>query len=223
MVKLVNLLIYQAVRDGCSDIHIEPFEKKIRVRYRQDGSLRETISPPRGMQNAIVSRIKIMANLDIAERRRPQDGKFQIRLDGRNVDFRVSILPTIHGEKVVMRILDSGNLALNLDSLGFEQKALDDFRQRHRLALRDDPRDGSHGLREVHHALLVAARDDEDRGQHHHGRGPGGIPARRGQPGGGEREARTDLRGARCGRSCGRTPTSSWSGRSATRRRWRLR
>ena len=128
VVKLVNLLIYQAVRDGCSDIHIEPFEKKIRVRYRQDGMLRETISPPKAMQSAITSRIKIMADLDIAEKRRPQDGKFQIRLDARNIDFRVSILPTIHGEKTVLRILDSGNLALSLDNLGFETKALDDFR-----------------------------------------------------------------------------------------------
>ena len=128
VVKLVNLLIYQAVRDGASDIHIEPFEKTIRVRYRQDGILRETISPPKPMQSAIVSRVKIMADLDIAEKRRPQDGKFQTRLDGRNIDFRVSILPTVHGEKVVLRILDSGNLALSLDNLGFERKALDDFR-----------------------------------------------------------------------------------------------
>ena len=128
VVKLVNLLIYQAVRDGASDIHIEPFEKKIRVRYRQDGSLHETLAPPKKMQSALVSRIKIMADLDIAEKRRPQDGKFQIRLDNRNVDFRVSILPTIHGEKVVLRILDSGNLALRLDTLGFEEKALQDFR-----------------------------------------------------------------------------------------------
>ena len=128
VVKLVNLLIYQAVRDGASDIHIEPFEKKIRVRYRQDGALHETLSPPRNMQSSIVSRIKIMADLDIAEKRKPQDGKFQLRLDGRNIDFRVSILPTIHGEKVVMRILDSSNLALSLDSLGFESKALQDFR-----------------------------------------------------------------------------------------------
>ncbi len=128
VVKLVNLLIYQAVRDGASDIHIEPFEKKVRVRYRQDGSLHETISPPKHMQSSIVSRIKIMADLDIAEKRRPQDGKFQIKLDGRTIDFRTSILPTIHGEKVVLRILDSSNLALNLDSLGFEPKALQDFR-----------------------------------------------------------------------------------------------
>jgi type IV pilus assembly protein PilB len=129
VVKLVNLLIYQAVRGGASDIHIEPFEKKVRVRYRQDGALHETISPPKQMQSAVISRIKIMADLDIAEKRRPQDGKFQLRLDGRNIDFRVSILPTIHGEKAVLRILDSSNLALSLDTLGFEQKALDDFRK----------------------------------------------------------------------------------------------
>ena len=129
VVKLVNLLISQAVRQRVSDIHIEPFEKKLRVRYRTDGKLHETLSPPKAMQSAMVSRIKIMADLDIAEKRRPQDGKFQIRLDGRNIDFRVSILPTIHGEKVVLRILDSGNLAMSLDKLGFEKKALDDFRK----------------------------------------------------------------------------------------------
>jgi len=128
VVKLVNLLIYQAIRDGASDIHIEPFEKQLRVRYRQDGALHETISPPKAMQGAIVSRIKIMADLDIAEKRRPQDGKFQMKVDGRAVDFRVSILPVVHGEKVVLRILDSSNLVLKLDILGFEDKALNDFR-----------------------------------------------------------------------------------------------
>lgn len=128
VVKLVNLLVYQAIRDGASDIHIEPFERHLRVRYRQDGSLHEAITPPKAMQNAIVSRIKIMADLDIAEKRRPQDGKFQMRVDGRQVDFRVSILPTVHGEKVVLRILDSSNLVLKLDLLGFEEKALEDFR-----------------------------------------------------------------------------------------------
>ena len=128
VVKLVNLLIYQAIRDGASDIHIEPFEKQLRVRYRQDGALRETISPPKGMQSAIVSRIKIMSDMDIAEKRRPQDGKFQMKVDGRAVDFRVSILPVVHGEKVVLRILDSNSLVLKLDILGFEEKALNDFR-----------------------------------------------------------------------------------------------
>ena len=129
VVKLVNLIIYQAIKEGASDIHVEPYEKKLRVRYRQDGILRETISPPKKMQNSLISRIKIMADLDIAEKRIPQDGKFQLKVEGRPIDFRVSILPTIHGEKVVMRLLDSSSLTLTLDVLGFEERALTDFRQ----------------------------------------------------------------------------------------------
>ncbi|MBN1421823.1 MAG: Flp pilus assembly complex ATPase component TadA [Planctomycetes bacterium] len=129
VVKLVNVVIFQAIRDHASDIHIEPLEKQIRVRYRIDGVMRETLSPPKKMHNAIVSRIKIMSGLDIAEKRIPQDGKFQLKVEGRQIDFRVSILPLIHGEKVVLRILDSSNLALSLDSLGFEEKALADLRR----------------------------------------------------------------------------------------------
>jgi len=128
VVKLVNMMIYQALREKASDIHIEPFERRIRVRYRCDGRLREVLNPPKRMLNAIVSRIKIMSELDIAERRVPQDGKFQLKIDGRQVDFRVSILPTMHGEKTVMRVLDTSNLAYNLDSLGFEEKCLNDLR-----------------------------------------------------------------------------------------------
>jgi type IV pilus assembly protein PilB len=98
------------------------------VRFRNDGIMRETYSPPRRMLNSLVSRVKIMSNLDIAEKRRPQDGKFQIKIEGRQIDFRVSILPLVHGEKVVMRILDAGNLALSLEVLGFEPQALQHFR-----------------------------------------------------------------------------------------------
>ncbi len=129
VVKLVNLIIFQAIKTKASDIHIEPMEKLVRVRYRIDGVCQEAIRPPKKMQNAIVSRIKIMSGLDIAERRKPQDGKFQLRIEGRQIDFRVSTLPTIHGEKVVLRVLDSGNLSLNLESLGFEEKALEDIRR----------------------------------------------------------------------------------------------
>ncbi|MGE0192019.1 MAG: GspE/PulE family protein [Planctomycetota bacterium] len=128
VVKIVNHIIYQAVKTKASDIHVEPFEKRVRVRYRIDGALLEGPEPPKTMQNAVISRLKIMAQLDIAERRKPQDGKFQVRAEGRTIDFRVSTLPTVHGEKVVMRILDSSNLALSLDTLGFEEKALKDFR-----------------------------------------------------------------------------------------------
>jgi type IV pilus assembly protein PilB len=128
VVKFVNAMIYQAAKERASDIHIEAYDKKVVVRFRSDGNLREVFSPPKKMLNSIVSRLKIMSSLDIAERRKPQDGKFQMKIDGRQIDFRVSILPCIHGEKVVMRLLDGGNLSLSLDSLGFEEKALQDFR-----------------------------------------------------------------------------------------------
>jgi type IV pilus assembly protein PilB len=129
VVKLVNMMIYQAIKERASDIHIEAYEKRIRVRFRTDGTMREVLSPPKRMLNAIVSRIKIMSELDIAERRVPQDGKFQLKVDGRQVDFRVSILPTMHGEKTVLRILDTSSLAYNLDVLGFEEKSLLDLRK----------------------------------------------------------------------------------------------
>lgn len=128
IVKLVNMIIYQAIREKASDIHIEPFEKHLRVRFRVDGRLREVLSPPKRLLNAIVSRIKIMSEMDIAERRIPQDGKFKLLVEGRHVDFRVSTLPTIHGEKTVIRVLDTSNLAFRLEDLGFEEGPLNDLR-----------------------------------------------------------------------------------------------
>ncbi|MEC9476461.1 MAG: ATPase, T2SS/T4P/T4SS family [Planctomycetota bacterium] len=128
VVKIVNHVIYQALRDRASDIHFEPQERALRIRYRCDGVLREVQQPPAKLRASIISRLKIMAGLDIAERRIPQDGKFQLRIEGRQVDFRVSTLPTVHGEKIVLRILDSGSLALSLETLGFEEKALNDIR-----------------------------------------------------------------------------------------------
>ncbi|HET9951066.1 MAG TPA: type IV-A pilus assembly ATPase PilB [Candidatus Eisenbacteria bacterium] len=127
VVKLVNSLISDAVRKGASDIHIEPYEKALRVRFRIDGTLYEMMSPPFRMKPAIISRLKIMAELDIAERRIPQDGRIKIRILGRTIDLRVSSLPTIFGEKIVMRILDKGNLNIDLNKLGFQEQALNDF------------------------------------------------------------------------------------------------
>ena len=127
VVKLVNSLISDAVRKGASDIHIEPYEKALRVRFRIDGTLYEMMSPPFRMKAAIISRLKIMADLDIAERRVPQDGRIKLRLLGRSIDLRVSSLPTIFGEKVVMRILDKGNLNIDLNKLGFQESALTEF------------------------------------------------------------------------------------------------
>ena len=127
VVKLVNSLIADAVRKSASDIHIEPYEKSLRVRFRIDGVLYEMMAPPFKMKAAILSRLKIMAELDIAERRVPQDGRIKLRTMGKTIDLRVSTLPTIFGEKLVMRILDKSNLSIDLTKAGFEQKALDNF------------------------------------------------------------------------------------------------
>ena len=129
IVKLVNSLITDAVRRGASDIHLEPYERHMRVRYRIDGVLQEMISPPTKFKAAIISRLKIMAELDIAERRLPQDGRIKIKVLNRTIDLRVSSLPTIFGEKVVMRILDKSNLNIDLERLGFEPRAQKEFTQ----------------------------------------------------------------------------------------------
>jgi type IV pilus assembly protein PilB len=119
IVRVVNLIISQAINDGASDIHIEPEMKQVRVRYRVDGVLHDVMSPPKHIQAPMISRIKIMANLDIAERRVPQDGKIHLKHDNREFDLRVSTIPTVHGEKVVMRILDKSSVLLGLNKLGF--------------------------------------------------------------------------------------------------------
>ena len=128
VVKLVNYLIYNAVRENASDIHIEPDERELRVRYRVDGNLYQKMSPPFQMHSAIVSRIKIMADLDIAQRRLPQDGGIHVLVEGRAVDLRISVMSTNFGEKVVIRIINPQNIMLNLESLGFAYKNLETYR-----------------------------------------------------------------------------------------------
>jgi type IV pilus assembly protein PilB len=128
VVRIVNSILIEALRRQASDIHIEPMEKKIRLRYRIDGVLYESPSPPKGVQSAISSRIKIMANLDIAERRIPQDGRFKIKALNKEVDIRVSYLPTVFGEKIVMRILDKSALSPSLEALSLEPRALADLK-----------------------------------------------------------------------------------------------
>ncbi|MDH3346252.1 MAG: ATPase, T2SS/T4P/T4SS family, partial [Kiritimatiellaceae bacterium] len=127
VIRIVNSILIEALRKGASDIHIEPMEKTVRLRNRIDGVLSESPSPPKNLQNAITSRLKIMSDLDIAERRIPQDGRFKIKALGKEVDVRMSMLPTVHGEKIVMRILDKSALAPNLQSLGLDQLSLDNF------------------------------------------------------------------------------------------------
>ena len=129
VVKIVNLILVQALREKASDIHIEPFEKQLKLRYRVDGNLIEASSPPKALQLPIASRIKILAGLDIAERRMPQDGRFRIRVSGKEVDLRISILPTTYGEKVVIRLLDKSALSGSIDQLGMDDFTLGIFRK----------------------------------------------------------------------------------------------
>ncbi len=129
VIKLVNYLLYQAVRDCASDIHIEPDEKRTRVRYRVDGDLFEKMRPPHQMQPAVTSRIKIMAGLDISERRLPQDGGIHVLLEGRPIDLRVSTMPEKFGEKAVIRIIDNRNIPVNMEKLGFAYEMLANFKK----------------------------------------------------------------------------------------------
>ncbi|MGH7952266.1 MAG: GspE/PulE family protein [Limisphaerales bacterium] len=120
VIKLANLIIVQAIKDRASDIHLEPFEKNMRLRYRVDGVLVDATPPPKQMQLALTSRFKIMSSLDIAERRLPQDGRMRVRVSGKDFDLRVSIMPTVHGEKIVLRVLDKTNLSASIDKLGLD-------------------------------------------------------------------------------------------------------
>jgi len=129
IVKLVNMVLVDAIRRGASDIHLEPYEKVFRVRFRVDGVLHEIMTPPKRLEPALISRVKIMANLDIAERRLPQDGRIKLRYNTHEIDFRVSTLPTIYGEKTVMRLLDKDSLQLDLAKLGFDPDALEHFQK----------------------------------------------------------------------------------------------
>ena len=128
VIKLANLIIVQAIKDRASDIHIEPFEKMVRLRYRVDGALIDMPPPPKRLQIALASRLKIMSSLDIAERRLPQDGRMRVKVGGRDIDLRVSFLPTVHGEKCVLRILDKSNLSASMEKLGMDPETFRRFK-----------------------------------------------------------------------------------------------
>lgn len=127
VIKLANLILVQAIKERASDIHIEPFEKMVRLRYRIDGTLVDRTPPPRNLQVALTSRLKIMSSLDIAERRLPQDGRIRVKVSGRDFDLRVSFLPTVHGEKCVLRVLDKSNLSASMDKLGMDPETFRRF------------------------------------------------------------------------------------------------
>jgi type IV pilus assembly protein PilB len=128
VIKLANLILVQAIKDRASDIHLEPFENMVRLRYRIDGGLIDMPPPPKNLQVALTSRIKVMSNLDIAERRLPQDGRMRVKAGGRDIDLRVSFLPTVHGEKCVLRVLDKSNLSASMDKLGIDAETFVRFK-----------------------------------------------------------------------------------------------
>jgi type IV pilus assembly protein PilB len=128
VIKLANLIIVQAIKDRASDIHLEPFEKVMRLRYRVDGVLLDATPPPKQMQLALASRFKIMSSLDIAERRLPQDGRMRVKVGGKDFDLRVSVMPTVHGEKIVLRVLDKTNLSASIDKLGLDPETFRHFK-----------------------------------------------------------------------------------------------
>ena len=179
IIRLINALLTQAVREGASDIHIEIFESRALVRFRVDGTLRDVVEPRRGLHPAMVSRIKVMASLDIAEKRLPQDGRIALRIAGRPIDVRVSTIPTGHGERVVLRLLDKQAGRLTLDALGMAAPTRDAHRRADPRAARHLPRDRADGLGQDHDALLRALAPRPQDAQHPHRRGPDRVRAGR--------------------------------------------
>ena len=193
IVRLVQLMIGEAVQLRASDIHVEPFEDRVRIRYRIDGVLVERDSPPRRLLGALLSRIKILAKMDIAERRRCQDGRIKITAGGKELDLRVSMLPTNHGQSCVMRLLDKDNIKVGVRQLGLSEKDFKKFRNLIRRPNGIILVTGPDGLGKDHHPLRRPKRAKPPRPQDHHGRGPGRVLPAGHQPGGGEAQHRARL------------------------------
>ena len=190
----MNSILDQAIQNRASDIHLEPTEGDLRVRYRIDGVLHEVDVVPRAVQAALISRLKIMSNVDITERRVPQNGRITVQLGQRMVDLRAATLPTVWGEKIVLRVLDTGGIDLDLKKLGFTDDNYERFERSftkpHGMLLVTGPTGSGKST-----TLYATLSDDQQAdGQRHHGRGPGRVPAARRQPGAGQPQGRPDLR-----------------------------
>ena len=195
IIRLVNSLIFRAAKERASDIHIEPMERELIVRFRIDGVLQEVIKPPKRYQNAIISRVKIMGQLNIAEKRLPQDGRIRIKLAGRDIDIRLSTVPTAYGERIVMRLLDKTRDAAgprrDRHGAGHARRhGRSVIRRPHGIFLVTGPT----GSRQDDHALRRALEDQHAGPQHPHRRGPGRVPARGHRPDADQPEDRPDLR-----------------------------
>ena len=219
--KLLNMVLLLAIKDHASDLHFEPFENEFKIRIRADGVLYEMVPPPRHLAFAITTRIKVMANLDIAERRLPQDGRIRLTVGGHPVDLRVSVLPTMFGESVVMRVLDRSVVMLDLDAVGMDAVTLAAFREIIRkpngIVLVTGPT-GS-GKTTTLYGALNELNEIERQADHH--RGPGRVRDRRHRADSHRRRPSATRSPSACARSCGRTRTRSWWARSATWRRRR--
>ena len=194
VVKLINAILTDAVKRGASDIHFECFEHDIRVRYRIDGALQEVMKPPMKLKAALISRFKIMAQLNIAERRVPQDGRIKLKYGKKVIDYRVSTLPTLFGEKIVLRILDKGNLTLDLEKFGIEPQGREGPDGGGAESVRHGARHRPDGLRQDDDALLGALEGQQHRRQHHDGGGSRRVQPLRRQPGAGAHRHRHDVR-----------------------------
>ena len=194
IVRLVQLMISEAVNMRASDIHVEPFEDRVRIRYRIDGVLVERDSPPRRLLGALLSRIKILANMDIAERRRPQDGRIKVTVGEKQLDLRVSILPTNHGQSAVMRLLDKDSIKVGVRQLGLSENDFRTVQKPDPPPQRDHPRDWAHRLGKDHHAVRRAERAEPAGPQDHYRRGSGGVLPAGSEPGRGEAPHRAGFR-----------------------------
>ncbi len=225
VVRLVQLMIQEAVQLRASDIHIEPFEDRIRIRYRIDGVLIERDSPPRRLLGAILSRIKILSKLDIAERRRPQDGRIKVTVGEKELDLRVSVIPTNHGQSVVMRLLDKDNIKVGVRQLGLSRGRLRKVPVADPPSQRHHPGHRPHRLGQDDHALRRPERAEPTGPQDHHGRRSGRVLPAGHQPGGGASTASGSTSPASSAPCCGRHRTSSWSAKCETprRHRWEFR
>ena len=183
VIKLVNLIMPEAITTRCSDIHIEPFADRVRIRYRIDGVLVERDSPPRRLLAPMISRIKIMGRIDISEKRRPQDGRIKTTIKGKHYDLRVSVLPTVHGQSVVMRMLDRANIQVSIKDLGFAEEEYTQVPADHQTAQRHLPGDGTDRLGQDHDAVRRPERAEPAGSQDHHGGGSGRILPAGHQPG----------------------------------------
>ena len=200
IIKLIDSTIFNALQRRASDVHIETREREVVVKYRIDGVLYQAMEPiDKKFHSTIISRLKIMSELDISEKRIPQDGRFKLRIKGRTVDFRVSIVPTVHGEDCVIRILDRESMNKEFSELSLDAVGLEDRDRRRLRRFIKEPYGmvlvtGPTGSGKTTSLYAAIVRDTQRRGQDHHHRGPGGVPARGRDADPGEREEGADLR-----------------------------